>query len=170
MVDKSGGKAIPTPSKKEETVWIQNPYGVKLGVPRSIAEWRLRRFIGYEICEPEEVPKSKQYPDDPDLTKEGRERRAARRARAEAMAEKKAEAKKIKGDEEEKKEPNVDEAGNASTPEMAMAKKDRGELLNPEEYRLLPWMQLRDYAKLRGLPYGTMKRVDILAELDKSFV
>lgn len=153
---KKTGKEIPSYSSKEQTVWLTNPHGTKVALPKSLAAWRLSNFPGYAECEPEFVPEEKEYPDDPELTEKGDKRRKT-------IREKKAKRSvgRPKGPEEA---PKTDEAVKAELD----AKAEAGENLTKEEYRLVSWQVLRKYGRSHGLDVANLRREQILEQLDKS--
>lgn len=152
---------IPNPSPSEETVWIENPHGIKIAVPESIGQWRVQNFPNYKYCEPEYVPEFKQYPHDDYLTEAGEKRRDKLRKSTEAREAAKG-AKTAPKEEAVETEPTLDKA-------ELEAKAARGETLTPEEYRIIGWMPLRAYAKGRGIEKLTgLKRPELLEALDKS--
>jgi len=141
-----------TNSKK--TVWVKNPHGVKVALPKWRAEERVNKTPGYTYCEPEVVPKVKQYPMEGELTPQGETRRAHRQERANEAAE------------VVKEEAVVTEAVTASdAAKEAMV--DRP--LTEEEWSALDWVDLKKYAVSRGIEVtSTTKKDAIVAELKKT--
>ena len=73
--------------KHLETTWVMNPHGIKVALPRYLAEEFVATKIGYEFTEPDIVPKTKRYPSDYELTEVGEKRRAKLAKVGEKMAE-----------------------------------------------------------------------------------
>jgi len=145
-------KQIPITSPKEETVWLKNPHGVVVALPKSLADWRLRTSPGFAKCESEYVPEEKEYPDDIMLNEAGNRRRKLIRDKREA----KAEGAVGPGMGAEPKAEGV-------TPEKKL---EEGLVLTKEEYRELSWADLRKYAATRGLHDYKLKKDELLEKLD----
>lgn len=94
-----------TPVQKLDSTptWLKNPSGITVCLPRFLAMKRLQKEINWSLTEPEDVPKTKQYPSGRLLTAEGRERRVSISEYEEVKKEKKKEVEAVKEESEEDK-------------------------------------------------------------------
>lgn len=150
----------------EDIQWIRNPKGVVSAIPARRYNEYIKRH-GWEPAVPEEVPLFKVYTDDGELTENGERRRKTLMDRAARRAIKPAPAPQAAPI------PTLAPDLRPATGEKSIEDKVRdSDLLTPEEYRKISWMDLRSYAALRGIDVtqrGLTKDV-LLNLLDSSAV
>ncbi len=64
-------------TEENSPFFLENKHGVVVSMPRHMAEKILNTKIGWQIAEPEDVPKEKQYPISGDLNERGLKSRMA---------------------------------------------------------------------------------------------